>query len=435
MEESDLSNISIPYVTIAEVVADDLCHSCGVCGGVCPKGVIGFDDRARPFILNSGCNRCGICVRACSGWQGQAPALPDGMSERCYLAASTDAGLLRNSASGGLVTELLLHLLKEGLIAQALVTIADPNNPARPLSILADNEADLRSSSQSRYCLFPWGLPVGELLRQSKPFAVVGTSCQLSSLEYAARMFPKLRKFMILKIGICCESNIEPAATDHLLRNRKVKPGSFERLDYRSGPWPGVMAAFGANGKEIVLSNRNRLEGAINYLKLCYGRDRCRFCSDVLCASSHIAVGDPWRRGDDGKLIHRGTDGFSAALVRSSEAAKLLEAMHATGRISLTADDTCLSVQKRQVTKAQKRMRLEIGTSYRKHTPYPQGIEKQPASCPRYGAVKSFFYTVQKIAKIEPFRSILLKLMLSPVGDWLTFWNSQRKRRKARSAT
>ncbi len=424
---------TLPYATVSGVVSDDLCHSCGVCGGICPKDAIDFDERARPLVDLELCNGCGLCVKVCSGWQGQAPGLAETIEgENTYLTASANDDLRLKSASGGLVTELLSYLLDEGFITRALVTIADPHNPARPISILAKTSRELADSASSRYCLFPWGLPLNELLKNSEPFAVVGTSCQLSSFEYAARQIPRLRKNNFIKIGICCESNIEPRATDHLLKNRQLKIDTIKRLDYRSGPWPGVMAAFKEDEREIILSNRNRLEGAINYLKLCYGRDRCRFCSDVLCESSDIVVGDPWGRGDDGRLTYRNCKGLSAALVRSTKVTQLLHRMYEKGRISLEEDESCLDVQKTQAIRGRERVKLEIGTANKIGAPFPGKGGLAPASYPVYRIFNELTKKLKRVVRVEPFRSLFLKLMLSSVGDRLALLNNNRKRNKAK---
>jgi coenzyme F420 hydrogenase subunit beta len=423
------------YGTVTGVVEDNLCHSCGVCGGICPSAAISFDDRALPLVYPDLCTLCGLCVQVCSGWQGTAVAEhPDGC-QRTVLAASTDSRLREKSSSGGLVTELLRFLLNSGQIKQVLVTIADPANPARAISILARTEDELLQSCQSRYSLFPWGQTLRELLRTTEPYAVVGTSCQLSSFKNALRIFPKLRNNLLLMIGICCESNIEPVATDHLLRIRGIKKENLQRIEFRSGKWPGVMAAFLHDGSEVVLSNRNRLEGAINYLKLAYGRDRCNYCSDVLCEVADITVGDPWGRDEEGFLKYRGSAGYSAAIARSETVLQMLSEMVQDKRIELheeTEPNTFLGVQERQVRAAQLKVAKQAITGRRKGRPIIATAAKDLAVGPGLSLAEKCARLVGRIAHYEPFRSIILRVMLSTLGDTLTAINSRRKQRSAR---
>lgn len=424
------------YTTVADVVHSGLCHSCGVCSAVCPRDIISFDDQALPLVEEKRCNRCGLCVQICSGWQGHYQVSPDENDQRStsyYLAATKDEKLRIDSSSGGLVTELLRYLLDKGTIGRALVTVAHPGNPGRPVSILAASDEELIASCQSRYALFPWGKAVKELMLSDQPWAAVGTSCQLSSLANCLELFPKLQRNLVVMIGICCESNVEPQATDHLLRLRQIPRHDVERIEYRSGLWPGVMSAFLASGEEVVLSNRNRLEGAINYLKLCYGRDRCKFCPDILCESADIVVGDPWGRDSQGKLIYRGSEGYSAAIVRSSKVADMLEEMVAAGRIDLQEDPTgsILRVQLRQQKDGELKVMREVGSAYSKGRPYPLHITSDPESCPVLGHRQRLVRSAVSLAKGKWAAEIVMGLMFSKVGDYLTQLNSRRKRSKA----
>lgn len=426
--------VSLPagYSTVAEVVRDNLCHSCGVCAGICPQNAVEFGRDARP-VVQSHCNECSLCLQVCSGWRGTAERHDGDGTAVAYLAASSDETLRLQSSSGGLVTELLRFLLKSGKITAALVTVADKDNPARPVSILAGSEEQLLNSCQSRYALFPWGKTVKELLSVKEPYGVVGTSCQLASFHYALRLFPRLREYLVVTIGICCESNIEPEATDHLLRIRNVGRDQLDRIEFRSGKWPGVMSAFASDGSEVILSNRNRLEGAINYLKLCYGRQRCRYCGDVLCRIADITVGDPWGRDDDGKLVHRGSDGYSAALVRDKNVADWLHEMKGEKLISLKEKkiEDVLQVQLRQAAAGVKKTGRAAVSAAKKEQPYPMNLAGDPAGRSGFSVTERCSMMVEALAHREPFRSLLMRFFFSPLGDIFTKMNSRVKRRKA----
>jgi coenzyme F420 hydrogenase subunit beta len=377
-------------------------------------------------------------VQVCSGWQGTTVSEQPETFQRTVLAASTDSGLREKSSSGGLVTELLRFLLRSGQIHCALVTVADPANPARAITVLARTEDEVLRSCQSRYSLFPWGQTLRELLKNNEPFAVVGTSCQLSSLKNALRLFPKLRNNLVLMIGICCESNIEPAATDHLLKIRGIKLENLQRIEFRSGKWPGVMAAFLHDGSEVVLSNRNRLEGAINYLKLAYGRDRCNFCSDVLCEVADITVGDPWGRDEEGQLKYRGSAGYSAAMIRSETMQRILSEMVQDKRIELheeTEPHTFLGVQERQVQTACVKVKKQSITAGRKGRPVIASAARDLAAGRGMSLAERWVRAVERLAHHDPFKSIFLRIMFSRFGDTLTTINSRRKQRSAHGRT
>lgn len=418
------------YKTVANVVADGLCHSCGTCGGICPHNAIFFNECALP-VINDECDECGLCLKVCSGLKtSTAEPFNDRIKPHYFLSATNDRDLRLRSSSGGFVTELLRYLFRTGLIAGAIVTVADPDNPIRPLSIYATSEEDLLRSSQSRYSLFPWGMIIKELKKVDKPFAVVGTSCQLNSLQKAMAYLPAMRKNIAMTVGICCNSNIEPQATDHLLHLRSIEPTDVKILEYRHGKWPGTMTATLRDGTVVTLSNRYRLEGAINYLKLTYGRKRCRLCYDVLCEPADITVGDPWVRTDKGEYCYRDGAGFSAVLVRSNMALSCLQKMAQEDAISLEEQkkDHLFPVQLHQRKIREQRVARAIVSAGRNGRPFPWLNLNLEAGDSGQRIAEKISDLLFWLGHTQLFRMCFLALIFSRVGDLITLGNTWRKR-------
>ena len=59
--------------TIGDVVEQHLCHSCGTCAGVCPRGAIAMIESPSGFLMpqidDEQCNRCGLCLSVCPTYQ------------------------------------------------------------------------------------------------------------------------------------------------------------------------------------------------------------------------------------------------------------------------------------------------------------------------------------------------------------------------------
>ena len=158
--------------TIKEIVKDDLCTGCGTCVALCPEEAIKLTINERkgiyvPKIDEEKCNNCGICYTACPGNEvdfrhlnleifGKEPEdILIGNYLNCYIGHATDYDIRYNSASGGLVTQLLIFALEEGIIDGALVTGMKKDNPLEPEPFIARTREEIIEASKSKYCPVP----------------------------------------------------------------------------------------------------------------------------------------------------------------------------------------------------------------------------------------------------------------------------------------
>ena len=135
--------------TIEVVVKKGLCTGCGTCVAICPNSAIGmFKDDFKglyvPKLDHEKCNKCGICYEVCPGHSVDFKQLNQAIFDKepnnilignylnCYIGHATDYDVRYNSASGGLVTALLVFALVEGVIDGALVTRMNKQKPLEP---------------------------------------------------------------------------------------------------------------------------------------------------------------------------------------------------------------------------------------------------------------------------------------------------------------
>ena len=101
--------------TISQLVKDGLCTGCGTCVALCPGEAIEMMINEKkgiyaPQLNEEKCNNCGICFKVCSG------------HEVDFKGVKFRNIRKRARISGGLVTQLLIFALEEGIIDGALVT-------------------------------------------------------------------------------------------------------------------------------------------------------------------------------------------------------------------------------------------------------------------------------------------------------------------------
>jgi len=204
---------------LSNVVLKGICASCGACVAVCPINVLAYE-KFEPKLVGK-CTSCGICLRVCPRYKSPFAETENfvfgrqrkseeeyGVYKQAVVARSADEEILKMSQDGGVVTTLLVSALESGLIDAAVVSGVDPNNPWKPLPLLAKTRSEIISSAGTRYSLSP-GLTLlksGVAAGLSK-IAFVGTPCQILAVRRIQKSLPKYAKSITLTIGLFCTEN------------------------------------------------------------------------------------------------------------------------------------------------------------------------------------------------------------------------------------
>jgi coenzyme F420 hydrogenase subunit beta len=336
--------VTASQATIEWVVKHHLCTGCGACVGICPRDAVEMtiDERRGcyvPRIEAERCTRCGLCYEVCPGhgvdFQGLSAALFGDVPEDvaagsylgCYLGHAIDGDIRFNSASGGLVTSLLLFALEEGLIDGALVTRMQQSNPLRPETFIARTKAQIISAAGSKYCPVPAGAALKEILESDGRYAVVGLPCHIQALRKAERCVQTLRERVRYRISIACSLDFGFAGTERFIESLGIAPEEVEVLQYRGRGWPGSMLVRAKDGTEktVAYPEFHRRLGP-------YSLRRCTLCSDMLGELSDLSCGDAWIP----EVLRTDKAGSSFVISRTPEAEELLENAAQRGAVELS---------------------------------------------------------------------------------------------------
>jgi len=333
---------------ISQVVKDNLCTGCGTCYAMCPKEAISIEINEKkgiyePVIDESKCNNCGICMKVCPGHEvdfeqlnseifGKEPEdILIGNYLNCYIGYSTDYDIRYNSSSGGLVTQLLIFALEEGIIDGALVTRMKKDKPLEPEPFIARTREEIIEASKSKYCPVPANVALKEILdsKEGEKFAVVGLPCHIHGIRKAEQINKKLKEKIVLHVGIFCGKTISFLGTEFQLKRMGVKKEEVKKLDYRGEGWPGSMT--------IQLKNKQRKLSELYY----YYYDskfgsfvpwRCTLCNDAACELADISFGDAWlpevKKGDK--------EGTSIVVSRNRRGEDILQRMIHKRKVKLS---------------------------------------------------------------------------------------------------
>jgi coenzyme F420 hydrogenase subunit beta len=292
--------------TIEETIDAGLCTGCGTCVGVCPNSAIRMMKIRSvyiPVLNKKECSGCGICFRVCPGYSVDLEKLNStifgkkqeesllGNYVECYLGHSTDLNIRYNSTSGGLVSELLIFALNEGLIDGALVIKMSDSNPLEPEVFIAKTKDEIIEAARSKYCPVPANIALKSILKMNGRFAVVGVSCHIEGIRKAELINKELAKKIVLHLGLICNHAPTFLATRYLLDRMNVKKEDVKRIDYRGGGWPGRFSVSLKNGERKSANLFNPHYWG-HVFPSYFFTSRCLLCNDKSCELSDISFGD-----------------------------------------------------------------------------------------------------------------------------------------------
>ena len=334
------------YNTIKEVVKNELCTGCGTCIALCPNEAIKLTINEKkgiyvPELNEEKCNNCNTCYEVCPGHEvdfkqlnlkifGKEPEdVLIGNYLNCYIGHSTDYDVRYNSASGGLVTQLLIFALEEGIIDGALVTRMKKDNPLEPEPFIARTKEEIIEASKSKYCPVPANIALKEILesKEGEKFAIVGLPCHINGVRKAEQINKNLKEKISLHIGIFCGHTPNFLGTEFLMNKLGIKKEDVKNLSYRGEGWPGSMKISLESGELLLLLPD--YWGGLFDLHF-FTPSRCLLCSDGTCELADISFGDAWLPElSDDKI------GKSIIISKSEIGGKLLHTMKLKNEIEL----------------------------------------------------------------------------------------------------
>jgi len=300
------------------IIKKRLCSGCGACTVICKKNCIHMKSGSSynyPYIDNKSCNNCGLCLKVCPGNRILGRLISKNLASlnmqdtlNSYVAYSNDEKIRYNAASGGVISSLLVFLLKQKYIDGAICVKQDESNPLANKSFVATSEFEVLQASGSRYSPVSNCEILKDILSDNKQYAFIGKPCEIDAVNEMQKYLPELREKIKIKISLMCACTPSRKGTLKLLKNLNLEPSKITKLSYRGNGWPGF---FRVETKENSQQTIPYLQAWNNCLSK-YSCLRCIVCDNPFGKGADITVGDAW----DQKLI-KNNIGLSAVLVKS----------------------------------------------------------------------------------------------------------------------
>lgn len=295
---------------LRNIIQDGLCCGCGTCAGICPVSAIYMQKTPglyKPQIDEHRCINCRLCVRSCPGHSVNFEELSlqvfnepyngnsVGNYVSCYVGYSTDDKIRFDSASGGLITQLLIFALENNIIDGVITTRMRKNSPLETEPFIARTKEEIIEASKSKYCPVAANICLKEILKENGRFAVVGLPCHIHGIRKAEQVNKELKKKIILKFGLLCSHTVDFEGTRFIVNKMGFKENEIASITYRGEGWPGLMSIKTKAG----ISSRLPLVGSwhaywIVFSSFFFTPMRCTMCPDQAAELADISFGDAW---------------------------------------------------------------------------------------------------------------------------------------------
>lgn len=302
-----------------------ICTGCGVCVAACPQKCISIKLNNNGFwkscVDEEKCIKCGICRSVCS--QNKKDEKEISLS-KLYSAYSTDKDVLLLSSSGGIAYELARHAI-ENDIPVAGCSYNYTKNIAEHIVIKDVNE--MASITGSKYVQSYTAKAIEEIMAYEKA-VVIGTPCQISSLDLLLKSKKKRDNFIL--VDLICHG-----VPSYLLWNKFIKEfanSNVEYVSFRTKRFGWHKKVMQLNKKIYKNENKNIFYDFFN-LSSVYN-ESCYECTHRHTSAADIRIGDFW-----GSRYSKRESGVSMVIVNTEAGNTYLNEIQKAGKIVLQSED------------------------------------------------------------------------------------------------
>lgn len=278
-----------------------MCIACGACRAADPNVVVQLNVMRQIFEPNS--PGSDVSVSVCPSIKvdygalsefvfGKVSTNPLGVIDSIYLAQSRDYNRNLLASSGGLIKEVVAHLLTSGAVDAVLsITHADGlEYKAR----LVERPEEVDELPGSIYHSIDLSEVLATLIATDKKLGLIALPCQLEGIySYVSKVSPELRVRIGFTIGLLCAWQYS--------RHSLAAIGSFygfaldeiADVTYRGGGPIGRLRVKLRTGKEYVINRRASLFYQVAFDRY-FNTPRCNVCINHTNYLADLVAGDSW---------------------------------------------------------------------------------------------------------------------------------------------
>lgn len=290
------------------------CIGCGACEAICPRKSIsvGEDNSGCVRIIDhETCTKCGLCDNVCP--IDDLNNVEDYKAKRnVYLGKSKDSDVIDRSASGGVVSEILIDLFETEMIDAAIVAFYD--NYGQIYGDVIESKHEVLNHAGSYYHISKQLINIKKI-EKFKKVAIVGLPCHINGAIRFCKTTNNYSK--IITIALFCTIG----RTYEGFRKFFKKETGF---DVKSGNVKSYFSRFGENKLIHIEDDKSNVYECLDELykfrmDFFYANQSCLKCRKLYGFDADISVGDAWHRMS---VLKNGTKEKLALLCENSETGK-----------------------------------------------------------------------------------------------------------------
>jgi coenzyme F420 hydrogenase subunit beta len=420
-----------------KVVKPGICVGCGACVALDPGGRSAMErtPKGPQPVYAPGAELPELAWDACPGkgidyprlYRDHYGALPDSWLVGPIIATRTgfagDPAIRARGASGGVTTQVLLHLLETGRIDAAIVVRQGIPAPREASAVVATTREEIVAAAQSVY------IPVSVLdilpcLEPGKSYAATLVPEQAAALRRLQASGHEQARQIEWVLGPYTGTALYPAAIDTFLRSNGVKKDDpVTGLEWRAGEWPGYLEIRTASGK-VLRSKKVYYNFLIPFFVTRASLQSMDFANEFC----DLSVGDAWSPRFEAE-----GGGHSVVVTRSAKMEAVVEEMVAGGLLALERVDDLTATEmhghmidfKKRGGHIRNRWRRRVGLAAPDYGMHP---EKIPASRKAVEAAISGLFVVGGTGPARFVLRLIPERVIGPVFNKLRLsWKNMSK--------
>jgi coenzyme F420 hydrogenase subunit beta len=289
------------------IINSGFCTLCGACEAACPTSALHIKGEKvnRLYDCSKDMDVCPICYEMCPhsealllrslGFVADAPIKNEalGYYRKIMLAQAVDQALREQSHGGAVVTALLKYGIETKFFDSAIVSEAEPDNPAKPKPAVALVPDDILSAVGSKFFPSSVAKAYGSAVygHGKTDIAFVGVPCHVLALRKMEAWQHKIIDNLKITIGLFCFGTFSLSSLlKYIEKEYKIKPSEIKGMHLSSN-----FEVQTENGTvQIPLAEVEK-----------HIMPSCRTCTDFTSELADISVGSAYPLQDWSTVIIR----------------------------------------------------------------------------------------------------------------------------------
>ena len=296
-------------------------------------------------------------------------------------------------------SEILIHLLEDGVIDGAIVTKAAFDKGYGAETFVAETPEEVLNAKSSIYAPTSPLAAIGKI-ESEKRYAFVGLPCHVQGLKKLMAVDAKVAKAVKFSLGLFCGRGVTSNATEFLLDKFAEGARDVRKIRYRGNGWPGGLSVEYRNGRKYFIPHNSYWPNYLSPYFFC--PYRCLACSDFAAEYADISIGDAWLP----EVTEIDSIGTSIAVVRNEKMDRHLKKMEKNGRITLhpTTIEKVVQSQQGIILRKKHSVAHRIALMKRINKPLPLDVDHVVSSRPKQalGALLAYFNAALTRKSIGP---------------------------------